>query len=73
MGTTVRPGLYRQHVKTPREWAPHILASASATKAALVFGRENWGLTNEELAICTNLIQIPTSPNILPSICLRRF
>jgi tRNA/rRNA methyltransferase len=63
MGTTVRPGLYRQHVKTPREWAPHILASASVSKAALVFGRENWGLTNEELAICTNLIQIPTSPD----------
>ena len=62
MGTTVRPGLYRQHVKTPREWAPDILTSASVNKVALVFGRENWGLTNEELAICTNLIQIPTSP-----------
>ena len=63
MGTTVRPGLYRQHVKTPREWAPDILASAAGSKVALVFGRENWGLTNEELAICTNLIQIPTSPD----------
>ncbi|MEI6564853.1 MAG: RNA methyltransferase [bacterium] len=63
MGTTVRPGLYRQHVKTPREWAPAILASASVNNVALVFGRENWGLTNEELAICTNLIQIPTSPD----------
>lgn len=62
MGTTVRPGLYRQHVRTPREWAPAILASASASKVALVFGRETWGLTNEELAICTNLIQIPSSP-----------
>ena len=62
MGTTVRPGLYRQHVKTPREWAPAVLESASANKVALVFGRENSGLTNEELAICTNLIQIPSSP-----------
>lgn len=62
MGTTVRPGLYRQHVKTPREWAPAILASAAQQKVALVFGRENSGLTNEELAICTNLIQIPSSP-----------
>jgi len=61
MGTTVRPGLYRQHVKTPREWAPAILASASSNPVALVFGRENSGLTNEELAICTNLIQIPSS------------
>lgn len=63
MGTTVRPGLYRQHVRTPREWAPEILSSASVGKVALVFGRETWGLTNEELAICTNLIQIPTSPD----------
>lgn len=62
MGTTVRPGLYRQHVRTPREWAPAILASASVAPVALVFGRENSGLTNEELAICTNLIQIPSSP-----------
>ncbi|MEI8350798.1 MAG: RNA methyltransferase [bacterium] len=61
MGTTVRPGLYRQHVKTPREWASAILASAAVRKVALVFGRENSGLTNEELAICTNLIQIPSS------------
>ena len=61
-GTTVRPGLYRQHVRSPREWAPEILSSASVNPVALVFGRENWGLTNEELAICTNLIQIPTSP-----------
>lgn len=63
MGTTVRPGLYRQHVKTPREWAPAILESALARKVALVFGRENSGLTNEELAICTNLIQIPSAPD----------
>ena len=61
MGTTVRPGLYRQHVKTPRDWAPAILASAAVNPVALVFGRENSGLTNEELAICTNLIQIPSS------------
>lgn len=63
MGTTVRPGLYRQHVKTPREWAPQVLSSAADHKVALVFGRENSGLTNEELAICTNLIQIPSSPD----------
>ena len=61
MGTTARLGLYRQHAKTPREWAPRILESAALNKVALVFGRENWGLTNEEIAICTNMIQIPSS------------
>ena len=63
MGTTVRAGLYRAHVRTPRDWAPRILESASAGKVALVFGRENSGLTNEELALCTNLIQVPSSPD----------
>ena len=69
MGTTVRPGLYRAHVKTPREWTPQLLKFAAVGKVALVFGRENSGLTNEELAICTNLIQIPSSPDY-PSINL---
>ncbi len=62
MGTTARIGLYRQHAKTPREWAPQILESAQANPVALVFGRENSGLTNEEIAVCTNMIQIPSSP-----------
>ena len=30
-------------------------------RTALVFGRENWGLSNEELAICDVLVNIPTS------------
>ena len=63
MGTTVRAGLYRAHVRSPREWAPRILEVAATGKVALVFGRENSGLTNEELAIATNLIQIPSSPD----------
>lgn len=62
MGTTARVGLYRAHVRTPREWAPRILEAASRGKAAIVFGRETWGLTNEEIACCTNMIQIPSSP-----------
>jgi TrmH family RNA methyltransferase len=61
MGTTVRQGLYRQHVRPPREWAPHILAAAQSGKVALVFGPEDNGLSNEELEACTNLIQIPSS------------
>jgi tRNA/rRNA methyltransferase len=64
IGTTSRAGLYRSHSLAPRDWAPRILASAQAgNRAALVFGRETWGLTNEELALCTNLIQIPSSPD----------
>jgi len=62
LGTTARAGLYRAHARSPREWAPGILAAAQSRKVALVFGRETWGLTNEEIALCTGLIQIPAAP-----------
>jgi TrmH family RNA methyltransferase len=62
MGTSARCGLYRQHAKTPREWAPHALKTAAAgNRVALVFGREDNGLSNEEVALCTQIIQIPTT------------
>ncbi len=61
VGTTARLGLYRQHVKTPRELAKDILASSESRKAAIVFGREDNGLSNEELALCTQLIRIPVT------------
>ena len=61
LGTTVRPGLYRQHAKTPREWAPEILERTQTGRVALVFGREDSGLTNEELAVCNHVIRIPST------------
>jgi tRNA/rRNA methyltransferase len=60
-GTTCRTGLYRQHVKSPREWVEKALEVAHSGKVALVFGREDNGLSNEELALCTHLIRIPTA------------
>jgi tRNA/rRNA methyltransferase len=59
VGTTARHGLYRQHVKSPRELSPEILKLASTGKVALVFGREDKGLLNEEIMRCTHLIRIP--------------
>ena len=62
-GTTARLGLYRQHVRTPREVAPELLRVASAGgRAAWVFGREDKGLSNEEVACCTHLVRIPVAP-----------
>jgi len=61
MGTTARVGLYRQHARAPREWAPKALAASETGRVAIIFGREDNGLSNEELAICTQLIQIPTA------------
>ena len=59
VGTTARRGLYRQHCKSPREWASDLAALSEKGKVALVFGREDKGLFNEEVALCTHLVQIP--------------
>lgn len=61
-GTTVRPGLYRRHARSPREWAPRILEAADTGPVALVFGPEDKGLSNEHLALCTAIIRIPAAP-----------
>ena len=60
-GTSARTGFYRDTAHTPRAFAPIALESARDHKVALVFGREDKGLFNEELALCTHIIQIPSS------------
>jgi tRNA/rRNA methyltransferase len=60
-GASARTGFYRDTAHTPREFAPIALESANDHKIALVFGREDKGLFNEELALCTHIIQIPSS------------
>lgn len=61
VATTARGGLYRQHALTPRELAPRILESSYNGKSAIVFGNEKDGLSNEELALCTHVLRVPTS------------
>lgn len=61
LGATARLGLYRQHARAPRAWVARILAAAHHDKVALVFGPEDNGLSNAELELCTNLIQIPSA------------
>ena len=51
IGTTARIGLYREHARTPREFAPRLLAAAEKAKVALVFGREDNGLSNEDIQL----------------------
>lgn len=60
-GTSARTGLYRDHAYLPREIAPVVLDSAAHHKAALIFGREDKGLFNDEIAVCTHIINIPSS------------
>ena len=60
VGTTRRPGLYREGALTLREFAPHVAATATANRVALVFGPEDSGLANEDLRFCHRLVTIPT-------------
>lgn len=60
-GTTARQGLYRQHAGGPRDVARELAALSDKGPVALVFGREDKGLLNEEISQCTHLVRIPTS------------
>jgi tRNA/rRNA methyltransferase/tRNA (cytidine32/uridine32-2'-O)-methyltransferase len=46
----------------PRESAATCLAQTATTNIAIVFGRENSGLTNQELDLCQYLLKIPCNP-----------
>lgn len=47
----------------PRQAAEKIVSSSAGGEAAVVFGREQWGLRNEELARCNFLVTIPANPD----------
>ena len=59
-GTTRRSGKYRSNFITPHLTAEMIQTYDNDTKIALVFGREDNGLTTDELKICQRFVTIPT-------------
>jgi tRNA/rRNA methyltransferase len=62
VGTTRRLGKARQASLTSRGMAPLLLELAASNPLAIVFGREDSGLTNAELEQCHELITIPAHP-----------
>ena len=60
-GTTRRPGAGRRGRVTPRQLATELPAVAAANEVAILFGREDCGLTNDELQYCQRLVTIPSS------------
>ena len=62
IGTTRRLGKARQAHLSPRAIAPMLLELAHSNPVALVFGREDRGLANDELERCHELITIPAHP-----------
>ncbi|MFT5124315.1 MAG: tRNA/rRNA methyltransferase [Candidatus Omnitrophota bacterium] len=59
--TSARDGFYRDHAYTLRDGAPKLLDVAAGQPVALVFGREDSGLGNDDLKLATHIIRIPTS------------
>ncbi len=60
-GATRRPGAGRRGRVSPRQLAAEIAAVAAANDVAILFGREDSGLTNDELQYCQRLVTIPSS------------
>lgn len=68
-GTTRRFGKYRDDFLSPRQAAMLVGEQPKGVRIALIFGREDSGLTTAELDRCHHLLTIPTS-DALPSMNL---
>jgi len=62
IGASARPRGGRWPVLDPRHAAAAVVARLPDERCAIVMGPEQSGLTNEHLARCDALVQIPTSP-----------
>ena len=61
IGTSARPRTDQRNYVRPREVAPKIVAGTGSGLVALVFGREDRGLTNEGLDLCQSVAVVPTA------------
>jgi TrmH family RNA methyltransferase len=61
LGTTARPRTAGRNYGRPRELAPAVLERARDGVVALVFGREDRGLTNQDLDACHAVAIVPTA------------
>jgi tRNA (cytidine32/uridine32-2'-O)-methyltransferase len=61
IGTSARERRIQLPQLSPREFGPRCIAMPAGEQIALVFGREDSGLSNEELRLCHAHVHIPTS------------
>ncbi len=62
VGTSARARTANRNYVRPRDAAPGIVARAREGTACLVLGREDRGLSNEDLDLCHAIVTIPTAP-----------
>jgi TrmH family RNA methyltransferase len=75
---TARGRTAKHNVLRPRDAAPEILGAAARGKAAVVLGREDRGLSNEDLDRCHRAVTIPTNPghaslNLAQAFCVMAY
>ncbi|MFZ2315647.1 MAG: tRNA (cytosine(32)/uridine(32)-2'-O)-methyltransferase TrmJ [Gammaproteobacteria bacterium] len=63
IGTSARSRKIPWPLITPREVADKAKREPAPNKIAILFGREDSGLTNEELQLCHFHVQIPANPD----------
>lgn len=61
VGTTARLGSRRPAAPDLRRLTEQLIPISRHNRIALLFGPENWGLTNAELRLCHALVNIPTA------------
>jgi TrmH family RNA methyltransferase len=63
LGASARPRSLAWPALDARSGAQWVTQMQPTDRAALVFGRERSGLTNDELDLCQRLVQIPVNPD----------
>lgn len=63
VGTSARLRTVQLPVVDPRECAELVWERLGESRAAILFGPEQSGLTNDDLARCERLVHIPTAPD----------
>jgi TrmH family RNA methyltransferase len=61
IGTSRHPGRRRKNIRSPRDMATDLITLTGNNRVAIVFGNEVNGLENRDLALCHELVAIPSS------------
>jgi TrmH family RNA methyltransferase len=69
IGTSRHAGKQRKNIRNPREMAAQVIPILAKNRVAIVFGNEVNGLENKDLALCHEIMAIPSS-DAFPSLNL---